>query len=227
LIELRRQGLAGSDLVTGPLPRTADDFVSRRWRSLREGPPGAGSRVVAFGHGKENIVVYPLVENVHREGILRVSRAPAPSLSPELQGEAEDIASLVMEATGYVGVLAIELFEHEDRLLANEMAPRVHNSGHWTIEGAETSQFENHVRAVCGLPLGAVAPRGHSAMVNLIGAVPDSNAVLRIPGAHLHLYGKEPRPGRKVGHVTVRADDAGAIDNSLSQLLRFIENVGG
>jgi 5-(carboxyamino)imidazole ribonucleotide synthase len=107
------------------------------------------------------------------------------------------------------------------------MAPRVHNSGHWTIEGAETSQFENHVRAVCGLPLGAVGPRGHSAMVNLIGAVPDSNAVLRIPGAHLHLYGKEPRPGRKVGHVTVRADDAGAIDNSLSQLLRFIENVGG
>jgi 5-(carboxyamino)imidazole ribonucleotide synthase len=168
-----------------------------------------------------------VVENVHRDGILRVSRAPAPDLGADLQGEAEDIASLVMEATGYVGVLAIELFEHEGRLLANEMAPRVHNSGHWTIEGAETSQFENHVRAVCGLPLGAVGPRGHSAMVNLIGAVPDSNAVLRIPGAHLHLYGKEPRPGRKVGHVTVRADDAGAIDNSLSQLLRFIENVGG
>jgi 5-(carboxyamino)imidazole ribonucleotide synthase len=227
LVQLRRQGLPEQDMVTGPLPRTVDAFISRQLRALREGPPAASARVVAFGYGKENIAVYPVVENVHRDGILRVSRAPAPDLGADLQGEAEDIASLVMEATGYVGVLAIELFEHEGRLLANELAPRVHNSGHWTIEGAETSQFENHVRAVCGLPLGAVAPRGHSAMVNLIGAVPDSNAVLRIPGAHLHFYGKEPRPGRKVGHVTVRADEAGTIDNSLSQLLRLIENVGG
>jgi 5-(carboxyamino)imidazole ribonucleotide synthase len=102
-------------------------------------------------------------------------------------------------------VLAIELFETADGLLANEVAPRVHNSGHWTIEGAETSQFENHVRAVTGMPLGPTDPIGYSAMVNLIGSVPDPGEVAAIPGAHLHLYGKESRPGRKLGHVTVRS----------------------
>ncbi|MER3485135.1 MAG: 5-(carboxyamino)imidazole ribonucleotide synthase, partial [Chloroflexota bacterium] len=100
-----------------------------------------------------------------------------------------------LEALDYAGVLAIELFQVGDRLLANEMAPRVHNSGHWTIEGAETSQFENHLRAVLGLPLGSTAPRGVSAMLNLIGTVPHRAAVLAHPGAHLHLYGKTPRPG--------------------------------
>jgi 5-(carboxyamino)imidazole ribonucleotide synthase len=91
------------------------------------------------------------------------------------------------------------------------MAPRVHNSGHWTIEGAETSQFENHLRAVAGLPLGSTAPRGHSAMVNIIGTLPDAAAVLAVEGAHLHLYGKEPRAGRKLGHITVRGDDAARV----------------
>jgi len=170
---------------------------------------------------------YPLVENVHRGGILRTSRAPAPGVSEELQAEAEDIAARVMDATRYRGVLAVELFEHEGHLLANEMAPRVHNSGHWSIEGAETSQFENHLRAVCGLPLGATAPLGHSAMVNLIGAVPKSDEVLAVPGAHLHLYGKEPRPGRKLGHVTVRRGAVSAIESSLSQIARLIENERG
>lgn len=150
---------------------------------------------------------YPLVHNEHQEGILRVSIAPVQDLSPEVQAQAEGYARRVLEALGYVGVLAIELFGIGDALLANEMAPRVHNSGHWTIEGAETSQFENHLRAVAGLPLGAITPRGHSAMLNIIGAPPDSAAVLRVPGAHLHLYGKAPRPGRKLGHVTLRADD--------------------
>jgi 5-(carboxyamino)imidazole ribonucleotide synthase len=98
------------------------------------------------------------------------------------------------------------------------MAPRVHNSGHWTIEGAETSQFENHLRAVAGLPLGPTAPRGASAMLNLIGALPDRDAVLAIPGAHLHLYGKAPRPGRKLGHVTLRADTAAELDRLRSRL---------
>ena len=109
----------------------------------------------------------------------------------------------MLDALDYVGVLAIELFQDGDRLLANEMAPRVHNSGHWTIEGAETSQFENHLRAVPGLPLGVDGRAGTSAMVNLIGTLPDAAAVLAIPGAHLHLYGKAPRPGRKLGHVTL------------------------
>jgi 5-(carboxyamino)imidazole ribonucleotide synthase len=98
------------------------------------------------------------------------------------------------------------------------MAPRVHNSGHWTIEGAETSQFENHLRAVAGLPLGGTAPRGVSAMLNLIGALPDAAAILAVPGAHLHLYGKAPRPGRKLGHVTVRADDRAELDQRRARL---------
>jgi 5-(carboxyamino)imidazole ribonucleotide synthase len=102
-----------------------------------------------------------------------------------------------------VGVLTVEFFQKGEQLIANEMAPRVHNSGHWTIEGARTSQFENHLRAVAGWPLGSTEAVGVSAMINLIGTLPDPPAVLAIPGAHLHLYGKKPRPGRKLGHVTV------------------------
>jgi len=124
-----------------------------------------------------------------------------------LQEEAQSYAGRIAEALDYVGVLALELFQVGDRLLANEIAPRVHNSGHWTIEGAETSQFENHVRAVLGLPLGDTSARGRSAMVNLIGDVPPREAVLEVPGAHLHVYGKQARPGRKVGHVTVTGED--------------------
>jgi 5-(carboxyamino)imidazole ribonucleotide synthase len=146
---------------------------------------------------------YPLVENHHAAGILRVTHAPAPDLTPELQALGERYVTAVMEELAYVGVLALELFQVGDRLLANEIAPRVHNSGHWTIEGAETSQFENHLRAVLGMPLGSVAARGSSTMVNLIGDVPDTAAVLAVDGAHLHLYGKAPRAGRKLGHVTV------------------------
>jgi 5-(carboxyamino)imidazole ribonucleotide synthase len=155
---------------------------------------------------------YPLVENLHVGGILRRSLAPAPGASSPIQARAEAHARRVLDALDYVGVLAIELFQVGDHLLANEMAPRVHNSGHWTIEGAETSQFENHLRAVAGLPLGSTAPRGVSLMLNLIGAAPDASAVLAVPGAHLHLYGKAPRPGRKLGHVTLCANDLLELD---------------
>jgi 5-(carboxyamino)imidazole ribonucleotide synthase len=161
---------------------------------------------------------YPLVENHHRGGILRLSLAPAPDLPPRLQAEAEDHARAVLAELGYVGVLAIELFEVDGHLVFNEMAPRVHNSGHWTIEGAETSQFENHVRAVAGLPLGSTAPRGHAGMINLIGALPEPEAVLAVPGAHLHLYDKTARPGRKLGHVTLRCDDAAELMRQLGSL---------
>jgi 5-(carboxyamino)imidazole ribonucleotide synthase len=157
------------------------------------------------------LAFYPLVENHHAGGILRRSIAPAPDVSPQLQQDAELLATRVLEKLEYVGVLAIELFQVDDSLAANEMAPRVHNSGHWTIEGAETSQFENHVRAVTGAPLGSTKMRGHAAMVNLIGDLPDLTAVLGVRGAHLHLYGKASRPGRKVGHVTVRDDDPAAV----------------
>ncbi|MEF8792523.1 5-(carboxyamino)imidazole ribonucleotide synthase [Thiohalorhabdus sp.] len=148
---------------------------------------------------------YPVAENVHRDGILRES-FPRPGDPAQVAAEAN--ARTLLERLDYVGVIALEMFQAGDRLLANEMAPRVHNSGHWTIEGAETSQFANHMRGVCGLPLGTTEAVGGSAMINLIGELPPTNAVLAAPGAHLHLYDKGPRRGRKLGHITVRADDA-------------------
>jgi 5-(carboxyamino)imidazole ribonucleotide synthase len=162
--------------------------------------------------------VYPLVENHHREGILRLSLAPAPQLDRAVQQAAEDAARCVCDSLQYVGVLAIEFFEHQGRLLANEMAPRVHNSGHWTIEGAITSQFENHLRAVAGLPLGSTSTLGCSAMLNLIGDVPDSAEVLAVRDAHLHLYGKSARAGRKLGHVTLRASSPEQLASRLGEL---------
>jgi len=166
---------------------------------------------------------YPLVENHHRGGILRLSLAPAPNLAAKLQAEAEAAARRVLEALDYVGVLAIELFEYDGRLLANEMAPRVHNSGHWSIEGAVTSQFENHLRAVSGLPLGDTRTAGHSAMLNLIGELPESADILAVSDAHLHVYGKSLRSGRKVGHVTLRADSAAQLAECLRSLPAFFQ----
>jgi 5-(carboxyamino)imidazole ribonucleotide synthase len=165
--------------------------------------------------------LYPLVENHHRGGILRLSLAPAPRLDATIQRAAEDAARRILESLNYAGVLAIEFFECNGRLLANEMAPRVHNSGHWTIEGAITSQFENHLRAVLGLPLGSTGATGHSAMLNLIGDLPDSAEVLAVPDAHLHLYGKSPRPGRKLGHLTLRAASPERLALRLSELPSF------
>jgi 5-(carboxyamino)imidazole ribonucleotide synthase len=168
-----------------------------------------------------NIAFYPLIENHHRGGILRLSLAPAPNLTASLQLEAENAARKLLNALDYVGVLCIEFFEIGGRLLANEMAPRVHNSGHWTIEGAVTSQFENHLRAILGMPLGSTSAVGVSAMINLIGEVPNSAEVLGVSNAHLHLYGKEPRAGRKLGHVTVRADQFEKLQQRLSELPEF------
>jgi len=146
---------------------------------------------------------YPLVENVHREGILRSSRCPPAFLPHTYQGDAESYGLRIAEHLQYVGVIAIEFFDVDGKLVANEMAPRVHNSGHWTIEGAVCSQFENHVRAITGAPLGVTSLIGWSLMANLIGYEPNMQQVLAVPGAHLHWYGKVPRPGRKVGHATL------------------------
>jgi 5-(carboxyamino)imidazole ribonucleotide synthase len=168
-----------------------------------------------------DIVFYPLVQNRHHGGILRLSIAPAPSLVPGLQGEAEDIARRILTELDYTGVLAIEFFEYQGLLVVNEMAPRVHNSGHWTIEGAVTSQFENHLRAVLDLPLGSTKVYGFAAMLNLIGETPASAEVLAIPGAHLHLYGKSPRPGRKLGHITLWSSSFEELSDSLRALPRF------
>jgi 5-(carboxyamino)imidazole ribonucleotide synthase len=155
--------------------------------------------LLAVRGGDGDTRFWPLVENVHGDGILRVSRAPAAGAP---QARAEEHGRRLLDELGYVGVLALELFDVGGELVANELAPRVHNTGHWTIEGSATSQFENHLRAILGLPLGPTDSRP-SAMVNLIGETPPAADVLRIPAAHLHLYGKEPRPGRKLGHVTL------------------------
>jgi 5-(carboxyamino)imidazole ribonucleotide synthase len=217
--------------------RTAEDVVRAKSQLQVEGtavghdgPPFVLERFVPFtrelsvlavrGRTGET-AVYPLVENHHRGGILRLALAPAPRLDSAIQRAAEDAARRVCESLQYVGVLAIEFFEHNGRLLANEMAPRVHNSGHWTIEGAVTSQFENHLRAVMGLPLGSTNPIGYSAMLNLIGEAPDSAEVLTVRDAHLHLYGKSPRPGRKLGHVTLRGGSPEQLASRLGELPGF------
>lgn len=163
---------------------------------------------------------YPVVENVHRDGILRIAK---PRVGDPLQAQAEDYARRVAEHLDYVGVLAFEFFVAGDKLLANEIAPRVHNSGHWTIEGSETSQFENHLRAVAGLPLGSTASRGPSVMVNFIGRAPDSELLLGIPGVHVHHYGKAPKPQRKVGHATVTAASDDELGERLTALQVLIE----
>ncbi len=148
---------------------------------------------------------WPLTENWHVDGVLSASLAPA-RVDPALQAIALAHARKLAEALDYVGVFALELFCKDGELLANELAPRVHNSGHWTIEGSETSQFQNHLRAVLGLPLGDTRMVGLACMLNWIGVMPEASAVLREAGGHWHDYGKEPREGRKVGHATLRAD---------------------
>jgi len=164
---------------------------------------------------------YPIVANTHREGILRVTLAPHRNAA--LQKAAEAHLKRVMKHFGYAGVLTIEFFVRRGKLVANEMAPRVHNSGHWTIEGAATSQFENHLRAILGLPLGDTRPVGHCAMVNFIGQLPARDDVLALPGVHWHDYGKEARPGRKVGHCTIVAGSAVERDRLVRKVLRRLD----
>ncbi|MBT8082657.1 MAG: 5-(carboxyamino)imidazole ribonucleotide synthase [Gammaproteobacteria bacterium] len=146
-----------------------------------------------------DIAIYPLSRNVHRDGILSTSRSPVDA--PSLADKADDYTRRLLTNLDYVGTLALELFVRDGELLANEFAPRVHNSGHWTIEGSDTSQFENHLRAITNAPLGSTASRGHAGMVNLIGQIPD--AARALPHGVLHDYGKAPRPGRKLGHITI------------------------
>jgi 5-(carboxyamino)imidazole ribonucleotide synthase len=132
-----------------------------------------------------------------------------------------------MDRLAYVGVLALELFSVDGELFANEMAPRVHNSGHWTIEGAETSQFENHLRAVLSLPLGATTLRGTSLMFNIIGHIPPVERVVAVEGAHLHLYGKAPTEKRKVGHVTLVAESLAGLERGSGELRLALGLEGG
>ncbi len=149
-------------------------------------------------HGQ--IAFYPLTRNEHQNGILHISQAP---YKHPLQETAQICVATLLAHLNYIGVFTVEFFVHNNTLIANECAPRVHNSGHWTIEGNDTSQFEQHIRAVCNLPLGSTKARGFSFMYNCIGQMPDREKILNIPGAHYHTYNKTPRLGRKVGHVTI------------------------
>ena len=160
------------------------------------------------------IAVYPITENRHSNGILRTSRAP--DAAADIAGLARQYLTKMLNRLDYVGVLALEFFVQGNRLLANEFAPRVHNSGHWTIEGAETSQFENHLRAILNMPLGDTTAVAHAGMINLIGCMPASK--LDPERCHLHDYGKEPRPGRKLGHITLLADSAAERDSGLDKI---------
>lgn len=220
VLKTRREGYDGKGQAV--LRRRED--ISRAWQQVGEKASILESFVTydreisilgVRGRGGETLF-YPLSENLHQKGILRLSN----SLSDDpMQARAEDYARRLMSRLQYVGVLALELFQVGDTLLANEFAPRVHNSGHWTIEGSRTSQFENHLRAVAGWPLGSVEATGMAAMVNFIGAIPASEEILKYPEVHLHAYGKAPRPGRKLGHATLVMNSRGAVNDLTEQLL--------
>lgn len=211
ILKTRRMGYDGKGQVRLHSPHDTE----QAWTALR-GVPCILEGMVAFDaevsliaarNRSGKIAFYPLTENVHREGILRISRAPA---FPELQSKAENHLTHLLEKLNYIGVLAVEFFVRDGHLLANEMAPRVHNSGHWTIEGSETSQFENCLRAMLGLPLGSTRSEP-TVMLNCIGSMPPESETRPYPDLARHDYGKTSRPGRKVGHLTFPASASEAI----------------
>ncbi len=205
ILKTRRLGYDGK----GQFRLTSADQAAEAWAAVHEVPCILEGMVafdtevslIAARNRVGELAFYPLTENFHRDGILRISRAPS---HPELQSLAEHYLTDLLERLEYIGVLAVEFFVRSGHLLANEMAPRVHNSGHWTIEGSDTSQFENHLRAILGLPLGSTASRP-TVMFNCIGAMLPLTETARFPSIARHDYGKSPRPGRKVGHLTVPA----------------------
>jgi 5-(carboxyamino)imidazole ribonucleotide synthase len=215
ILKTRRLGYDGK----GQFRLKAAGDVDAAWAALGDAAAKHGLILEAFVPFERELSVvavrgrdgafrtWPLTRNWHVDGVLSLSLAPAPDVSDELEAAAVAHARAIAEKLDYVGVFALELFVRGGELLGNEMAPRVHNSGHWTIEGAHTSQFENHMRAVLGLPLGDTGVRGMSAMLNWIGEMPDAAPVLSAADGHWHDYGKEARPGRKVGHATICAPD--------------------
>lgn len=218
ILKTRRMGYDGKGQVR--LHDRAE--AAEAWKAIGEVPCilegmvpfDAEVSLIAARNRARDIVFYPLIENHHREGILRKSIAPV--VDAELQRKAEGYLTLLLEKLEYVGVLAVEFFVVGDNLLANEMAPRVHNSGHWTIEGAQTSQFANHLRAILAPRLGVGLGSTESTptvMLNCIGTMPPLEETAPFPRMFRHDYGKEPRPGRKVGHLTFPASEQAAIEN--------------
>ena len=217
VLKTRTQGYDGK----GQAVIKAETELASAWASIGE-VPAILEGFVAFDREISMIAVrniageiryYPVSENQHADGILRVARARPDDAITAL---AQNYTQKLLEHLNYVGVIAVEYFQQGEQLLANEFAPRVHNSGHWTIEGAECSQFENHVRAVANLPLGDTSALGHAAMVNLIGDLPSQAEVMSIAGAHAHFYGKAPRPGRKVAHIGIRSTSPQALETAIA-----------
>lgn len=165
---------------------------------------------------------YPLVENRHHQGQLHLTIAPATHVSASLNQQAQEAFKKLGDDLGYIGVLAVEFFQIGDKLLVNEIAPRVHNSGHWSMEGSDTCQFENHLRAVCNLPIGQTTTNCVTGMVNIIGVGQFSRDMLKIPGSHLHWYGKEPRAKRKLGHFNLTANSYQELGNRLDALTKYL-----
>ncbi|TBR12538.1 MAG: 5-(carboxyamino)imidazole ribonucleotide synthase [Lysobacter sp.] len=244
ILKTRRLGYDGK----GQFRIRSRSDVAGAWAALGAQAPRVGLILEGFVHFERELSVvavrsrsgefraWPVTENWHVDGVLSASLAPAQvdeAIAQQAVAHAERLAS----ALDYVGVFALELFLRDGSLLANELAPRVHNSGHWTIEGSETSQFENHLRAVLGRPLGDTRMRGIACMLNWVGELPEADAVLGEPGGHWHDYGKSPRDGRKVGHATLCADDAALLGNPLrrvgqrlgreEQVAPVIERLGG
>jgi 5-(carboxyamino)imidazole ribonucleotide synthase len=225
ILKTRRLGYDGK----GQFRLSSADDAAAAWAALGKQAPEHGLILEAFVPFERELSViavrgrdgefrtWPLTANWHTDGVLAMSLAPAPAIEP-LQSRADALARTLAERLDYVGVFALELFVRNGDLLGNEMAPRVHNSGHWTIEGAHTSQFENHVRAVLGMPLGDTGARGVSAMFNWLGELPDAGPVLGTVDAHWHDYGKQARPGRKVGHATVCAPDAAMLAERITHV---------
>jgi 5-(carboxyamino)imidazole ribonucleotide synthase len=229
VIKTRRLGYDGKGQA---VVRTQEE-VERAWHQLGAAPLlyeelipfDCEVSIIGARSARGETAVYPLNGNVHSEGILRLTRAPYGP--PRWHRLAATYLEKVLAHFRYTGILTIEFFVRKGKLIANEMAPRVHNSGHWTIEGAVTSQFENHLRAILDLPLGSTRPRGFSAMINLIGTLPEREAILADGDVHLHDYGKEPRPGRKLGHCTLVEGSAAARDRRARRLLdRLAPGVG-
>ena len=183
--------------------------------------------VIAARSVSGEIKIYPLAENDHSAGILRVSRVPAQKISPEKEAQAKGFITILLEKLDHVGVLTLELFDTDAGLVANEMAPRVHNSGHWSIEGSYCSQFENHIRAICDMPLGETQARQPFAgMINIIGKHGDRNLVLSKINCFYHAYGKDERLNRKIGHINIIANSQQELENTISDLNAFITECG-
>jgi 5-(carboxyamino)imidazole ribonucleotide synthase len=221
VIKTRRLGYDGKGQA---VVRTHDD-AQKAWEQLGSAPLlyeelipfDCEVSIIGARSPRGEVVVYPLNGNVHSEGILRLTRTPYGP--PRWQRLAAGYLQKVLKHFRYTGILTIEFFVTGGRLLANEMAPRVHNSGHGTIEGAATSQFENHLRAILNLPLGSTRALGYSAMLNLIGTMPPREELLAHGELHYHDYGKQPRPGRKLGHCTLVEATASARDRRARRLL--------